>query len=82
MTTLNGLVGIAFNVLAIVASTTLSSQQAVLIHQLDDRHRSDQPAAQQMPMSDQQPIHGPICTCLGRSLHEPLLSDSNHADRH
>jgi hypothetical protein len=45
MTPLNGLVGIVFNFPAIVASTSLSSQRAVLIHQFDDRRRSDQPAA-------------------------------------
>jgi hypothetical protein len=45
MTTLNGLVGIVFNFLAIVASTSLSSMRPVLIHQFDDRRRSDQPAA-------------------------------------
>jgi hypothetical protein len=45
MTTLNGLVGIVFNVLAIVASTLLSSQQAVLIHQFDERLGAGQPAA-------------------------------------
>jgi hypothetical protein len=45
MTTLNGLVGIVFNFLAIVASTSLSSMRPVLIHQFDDCLRSDQPAA-------------------------------------
>jgi hypothetical protein len=45
MTKLNGLVGIVFNFPAIVASTSLSSQRAVLIHQFDDRWRSDQPSA-------------------------------------
>jgi hypothetical protein len=35
MTTLNGLVGIDFN-LAVTFSTSLSSQRAVLIHQFDD----------------------------------------------
>jgi hypothetical protein len=39
MTTLNGLVGIDFNLAAIAASTLLSSQRAVLIHQFDDRAR-------------------------------------------
>ena len=38
MTTLNGLVGIDFNLAAIVASASLSSQRAVLIHQFDDGH--------------------------------------------
>jgi hypothetical protein len=38
MTTLNGLVGIVFNFLAIVGSTSLSSQRAVLIHEFDDGH--------------------------------------------
>jgi hypothetical protein len=33
MTTLNGLVGIDFNLAVIVASTILSSQRAILIHQ-------------------------------------------------
>ncbi len=36
MTRLNGLVGIDFNLSAIVVSTLLSSQRAVLIHQFDD----------------------------------------------
>jgi hypothetical protein len=36
MTTLNELVGIVFNFPAIVASTSLSSQRAVLIHQFAD----------------------------------------------
>jgi hypothetical protein len=44
MTTLNGLVGIDFNLTAIVASTSLSSIRPVLIHQFDDCLRSDQPA--------------------------------------
>ena len=44
MTTLNGLVGIDFNLAAIVASTSLSSQRAVLIHQFDDGHGVVQPA--------------------------------------
>jgi hypothetical protein len=35
MTTLKGLVGIDFNLSAIVASTSLSSERAVLIHQFD-----------------------------------------------
>jgi hypothetical protein len=38
MTTLNGLVGIDFNLATIVASTSLSSQRPVLIHQFDDSH--------------------------------------------
>src|SRR6185503_13036957 len=36
-TTLNGLVGIVFNFPVVVASTSLSSRRAVLIHQFDDR---------------------------------------------
>ena len=44
MTMLNGLVGIVFKFLAIVACTSLSSKQAVLIHQFDDRCRNVQPA--------------------------------------
>ena len=36
MTVCNGLVGIDFNLAAIVASTLLSSWQAVLIHQFDE----------------------------------------------
>jgi hypothetical protein len=35
MTTFKGLVGIDFNLSAIVASTSLSSQRAGLIHQFD-----------------------------------------------
>jgi hypothetical protein len=45
MTTLHGLVGNGFNLLAIVASALLSSQRAVLIHQFDDSHRIVQPAS-------------------------------------
>ncbi len=36
MTTLNGLVGIDFNLAVTVASTSLSSQEAVLIHEFLD----------------------------------------------
>jgi hypothetical protein len=36
MTTLNGLVGIAFNLAAIIVSTSLSSQRGLLIHQFDN----------------------------------------------
>jgi hypothetical protein len=39
----NGLVGIVFNFPAIVASTSLSWQRAVLIHQFDDCHRASEP---------------------------------------
>jgi hypothetical protein len=35
---LNGLVGIDFNLAPTVASTSLSSQRAVLIHEFDDGH--------------------------------------------
>ena len=38
MTTLNGLVGIAFNLPTIAASTSSSSMRLVLIHQFDDGH--------------------------------------------
>jgi len=44
MTALNGLVGIDFNLAAIVVSTSLSSERAVLIHQFDDGHGVVQPA--------------------------------------
>jgi hypothetical protein len=37
MTLFNGLVGIDSYLAPIVASTSLSSQEAVLIHQFDDR---------------------------------------------
>src|SRR5260370_2968511 len=47
MTTLNGVVGIDFNLTAIVACTSLSSQRAVLIHQFDDRIRSLHPFTRQ-----------------------------------
>jgi hypothetical protein len=43
MTTLNGLVGIDFNLASLIASTSLSSQQAVLIHQFDDDDEFVQP---------------------------------------
>jgi hypothetical protein len=36
MTTLNGLVGMYFNLAVIVASSSLSSKRAFLIHQFDD----------------------------------------------
>jgi hypothetical protein len=39
MTLFNGLLGIDFNLVAIIASSLLSSERAVLIHQFDDRHR-------------------------------------------
>jgi hypothetical protein len=45
MTTLNGLVGIDFNLAVLVVSTSLSSQRAVLIHQFDDRLGFAQPPA-------------------------------------
>src|SRR5260370_27083577 len=47
MTTLNGVVGIDFNLTAIVACTSLSSHRAVLIHQFDDRLRSFHPFTRQ-----------------------------------
>jgi hypothetical protein len=51
MNTFNGLFGIDFNLAAVIASTSLSSQQAVLIHQFDDRHGFPQPAVPTVPIS-------------------------------
>jgi metallophosphoesterase superfamily enzyme len=46
MTLFNGLVGIDSYLALIVASTSLSSERAVLIHQFDDGHGIVQPAFQ------------------------------------
>ena len=46
MTTLNGLFGIDFNLAVIVASTSLSSKRAVLIHQFYVGHGIVRPAAE------------------------------------
>jgi hypothetical protein len=51
MTALNGLIGIDFNLAAIVVSTSLSSQRAVLIHQFDDRPGVVQPPTLTVPIS-------------------------------
>jgi hypothetical protein len=48
MTTLNGLVGIDFNLAVTVVSTSLSSQRAVLIHQFDDGHGVVQTSAAEL----------------------------------
>jgi hypothetical protein len=48
MTTLNGLVGIDFNLAAIIASTLLSSKRGVLIHEFDDGHVGVQTSAAEL----------------------------------
>ena len=50
MTTLKGLVGIDSNLATFVGSTSLSSKQAVLIHQFDDGHGIIQLAAPIVPV--------------------------------
>src|SRR3954468_10883697 len=59
MTTLNGLVGIVVIFSVIVASTSLSSQRAVLIHQFDDGHRfrsGQPPPCHRQPERDDLPV--------------------------
>src|SRR5262249_9574442 len=51
MTALNGLVGIDFDLAAIVVPTSLSSERAVLVHQFDDGHGVAQPASQPCPFA-------------------------------
>jgi hypothetical protein len=48
MTTLNGVVGIDFNLAAIIASTLLSSKRGVLIHEFDDHHVGAQTSAAEL----------------------------------
>jgi hypothetical protein len=48
MTTLNGLVGIAVNSPTVVASTSLSSQRADLIHEFGDGHGGVQTSAAEL----------------------------------
>src|SRR5262249_30342627 len=71
MTALNGLVGIDFNLAAIV-STSLSSERAVLIHQFDDAELSNQPPnrANEDRGSHREPasVTSPAGTCGPRQM--------------
>jgi hypothetical protein len=51
MTALNGLVGIVFNLTAIVASTSSSSMRPVLIHQFDDHRHNCHPVLPLCPLA-------------------------------